>query len=81
MEQALAYLILHLPDRYTRAFQVLERLLVSGALPLGRNDKSKPLPSTPVQGEGLPAWEVRRGSTYTCYVARTLASKDLIRGQ
>jgi hypothetical protein len=39
MEQALAYLILHLPDRYTRAFQTLERLLVSGALPLGRNEK------------------------------------------
>lgn len=38
MEQALAYLILHLPDRYTRAFQVLERLLVNGTLPLGKND-------------------------------------------
>jgi hypothetical protein len=38
MEQALAYLILHLPDRYTRVFQVLERLLVNGALPLGKND-------------------------------------------
>ena len=37
-EQALAYLILHLPDRYTRAFQVLEQLLVNGVLPLGRND-------------------------------------------
>lgn len=37
-EQALAYLILHLPDRYTRAFQVLERLLVNGALPVGKND-------------------------------------------
>ena len=36
--QALAYLILHLPDRYTRAFQVLERLLISGALPLGKKD-------------------------------------------
>lgn len=38
MEQALAYLILHLPDRYTRDFQVLEWLLVNGALPLGKND-------------------------------------------
>jgi hypothetical protein len=38
VEQALAYLILHLPDRYTRAFQVLEQLLVNGALPLGKND-------------------------------------------
>jgi hypothetical protein len=36
MEQALAYLILHLPDRYTRAFQVLEQLLVNGVLPLGK---------------------------------------------
>lgn len=38
-EQVLAYLILHLPDRYTRASQVLERLLVNGALPLGKNDR------------------------------------------
>ena len=36
--QALAYLILHLPDRYARMFQVLERLLLSGALPLGKSD-------------------------------------------
>lgn len=35
--QALAYLILHLPDRYSRMFQVLERLLVTAKLPLGRN--------------------------------------------
>ena len=35
--QALAYLILHLPDRYSRMFQVLERLLASAKLPLGRN--------------------------------------------
>lgn len=35
--QALAYLILHLPDRYCRVFQVLEVLLVRGMLPLGRN--------------------------------------------
>lgn len=34
--QALAYLILHLPDRYCRMFQVLEQLLLSGRLPLGR---------------------------------------------
>lgn len=34
--QALAYLILHLPDRYCRMFQVLERLLLSGRLPVGR---------------------------------------------
>lgn len=37
-EQALAYLILHLPDRYTRIFQVLEQLLVNGTLPLGKSD-------------------------------------------
>jgi hypothetical protein len=36
--QALAYLILHLPDRYTRTFQVLECLLSSGRLPLGKGD-------------------------------------------
>ncbi len=36
--QALAYLILHLPDRYCRMFQVLERLLVDGRLPVGRGD-------------------------------------------
>jgi hypothetical protein len=36
--QALAYLILHLPDRYCRMFQVLERLLISGMLPIGRTD-------------------------------------------
>jgi len=36
--QALAYLILHLPDRYTRMFQVLECLLSSGRLPLGKGD-------------------------------------------
>lgn len=35
--QALAYLSLHLPDRYCRTFQVLEQLLVSGMLPLGRS--------------------------------------------
>lgn len=34
--QALAYLILHLPDRYCRMFQVLERLFLSARLPLGR---------------------------------------------
>ncbi len=34
--QALAYLSLHLPDRYCRVFQVLEELLVRGMLPLGR---------------------------------------------
>jgi hypothetical protein len=38
VDQALAYLILHLPDRYSRMFQVLERLLLSGALPLGKSD-------------------------------------------
>lgn len=37
--EALAYLVLHTPDRYSRMFQVLERLLVDGRLPLGkRND-------------------------------------------
>jgi hypothetical protein len=35
--QALAYLILHLPDRYCRMFQVLEQLLLNGKLPLGRH--------------------------------------------
>ncbi|MFI6217050.1 hypothetical protein ACIBCD_34050 [Nocardia brasiliensis] len=39
MEQALAYLILHLPDRYCRMFQVLERLLVAGRLPVGRSKR------------------------------------------
>lgn len=34
--QALAYLVLHLPDRYCRMFQVLERLLLGARLPLGR---------------------------------------------
>ena len=34
--QALAYLILHLSDRYCRMFHVLERLLLSARLPLGR---------------------------------------------
>ena len=37
--QALAYLILHLPDRYSRMFQVLERLLLSGMLPIGKSDR------------------------------------------
>lgn len=32
----LAYLALHLPDRYCRVFQVLETLLIRGMLPLGR---------------------------------------------
>jgi hypothetical protein len=36
--QALAYLIIHLPDRYCRQFQVLERLLTSGYLPMGKSD-------------------------------------------
>jgi hypothetical protein len=36
--QALAYLILHLPDRYTRMFQVLECLLLGGMLPVGKSD-------------------------------------------
>ena len=36
--QALAYTILHLPDRYCRMFQVLERLLTSGRLPIGKSD-------------------------------------------
>jgi hypothetical protein len=35
--QALAYLVLHLPDRYCRMFQVLERLLLSAKLPLGKD--------------------------------------------
>jgi len=37
--QALAYLILHVPDRYCRMFQVLERMLVNGALPIGKSDR------------------------------------------
>ncbi|HEX3976827.1 MAG TPA: hypothetical protein VHW96_11215, partial [Solirubrobacteraceae bacterium] len=36
--QAVAYLILHLPDRYCRLFHVLERLLASGRLPAGKNN-------------------------------------------
>jgi ribosomal protein RSM22 (predicted rRNA methylase) len=36
--QALAYLIVHLPDRYCRMFQVLERLLIGGRLPMGKSD-------------------------------------------
>jgi len=36
--QALAYLMVHLPDRYCRMFQVLERLLVNGKLPIGKTD-------------------------------------------
>jgi hypothetical protein len=36
--QALAYLILHVPDRYCRMFQVLERLLANGRLPIGKRD-------------------------------------------
>jgi hypothetical protein len=35
--QALAYLILHMPDRYCRMFQVLERLLTLARLPIGRS--------------------------------------------
>jgi ribosomal protein RSM22 (predicted rRNA methylase) len=35
--QAVAYLILHLPDRYCRLFHVLEGLLTSGRLPVGKN--------------------------------------------
>jgi hypothetical protein len=38
LPQALAYLMLHLPDRYCRMFQVLERLLACGRLPVGKND-------------------------------------------
>lgn len=37
-EQALAYLVVHLPYRYCRTSLVLERLLVQGALPLGKTD-------------------------------------------
>lgn len=37
--QAVAYLILHLPDRYCRLFHVLERLLASGRLPIGKNNR------------------------------------------
>jgi len=37
--QALAYLTMHLPDRYCRMFQVLERLLASGRLPVGKNGR------------------------------------------
>ncbi len=36
--QALAYLILHVPDRYCRMFHVLERLLATGRLPIGKRD-------------------------------------------
>jgi hypothetical protein len=36
--QALAYLILHMPDRYCRMFQVLERLVTVARLPIGRSD-------------------------------------------
>jgi hypothetical protein len=35
---ALAYLINHVPDRYCRMFQVLERLLAVGQLPVGKRD-------------------------------------------
>ncbi|MEG8184202.1 hypothetical protein GZH49_37690 [Nocardia terpenica] len=35
--QALAYLILHMPDRYCRMLQVLERLLIHARLPVGRS--------------------------------------------
>jgi hypothetical protein len=38
LAQALAYLVIHLPDRYCRLFQVLERLLVDGRLPVGKNE-------------------------------------------
>jgi hypothetical protein len=36
--EAIAYLILHLPDRYCRMFRALERLLVSGRLPMGKSN-------------------------------------------
>lgn len=35
-EQALAYLILHLPARFLRCFHTLERLLLAGVLPIGK---------------------------------------------
>jgi ribosomal protein RSM22 (predicted rRNA methylase) len=35
--QALAYLILHLPDRFSRMFDVLQRLFALGSLPIGRS--------------------------------------------
>ena len=37
--QALAYLLLHMPDRYCRMFQLLEQLLISARLPIGKNDR------------------------------------------
>jgi hypothetical protein len=36
--QALAYLVLHLPDRFCRMIQVLQRLLIAGRLPIGQSD-------------------------------------------
>jgi hypothetical protein len=36
--ETLAYLILHLPDRFSRMFQILGRLLTAGSLPIGKSD-------------------------------------------
>ena len=38
LPEALAYMILHLPDRFCRVVQALEILLLHGTLPLGRGD-------------------------------------------
>lgn len=51
--QAVAYLILHLPDRYCRLFYVLERLLASGRLPVGRNDRFAAIDIGAGPGPGL----------------------------
>ena len=49
--QAVAYLILHLPDRYCRLFHVLERLLASGRLPIGKNNRFAAIDIGAAQGQ------------------------------
>lgn len=53
LEQALAYVILHLPDRYGRMFQVLEQILINGALPLGKNENFSVLDIGAGPGPGI----------------------------
>jgi hypothetical protein len=50
--QALAYLILHMSDRYCRMWQVLERLLTLGKPPLGKTAPSLSSISEPGRGQG-----------------------------
>jgi hypothetical protein len=66
--QALAYLVLHAPDRYCRMFQVLEHLLEAARLPLGKRDSFAAIDIGAGPGPGIFA--IRHFYALLAYYAR-----------